>query len=407
MGERAIIAVGYVLNLWYIIQKLGEGIGRSCNVLISMDFGADEYEEANNIACHGLMVILALSVIIPIMFFLLIKPICILGHLERYSTLIAEYFAIPSVFIVFVLLTNYFAAILGSEGDTKRASVIVIIGNAINIILDPILIYEFDLGIFGAGLATTIGCLVSFLLFYYLYYVRHDVVIELYKDHFRYDAKILKEILRISIPLVLNGFILAILGLLINYSLHIFSNPVMSFGYLVLLRIQTLMFTPIQGISQGVCIVTAHLTGARRFGALASTLKRSLFITVIFAAIFGMIYLFSYQQILSFFSTDINVRNAVGSIMVFSILSFFLQPAVRISNYSLIGLGKSLYSLFSLILNISLFVAFMLIGTLVFKSEEFAIFTAVILADAVQVIAMLLLVQHTVGSRIEAEASIG
>lgn len=94
LGERAIIAVGYVLNLWYIIQKLGEGIGRSCNVLISMDFGADEYEEANNIACHGLMVILALSVIIPIMFFLLIKPICILGHLERYSTLIAEYFAI-------------------------------------------------------------------------------------------------------------------------------------------------------------------------------------------------------------------------------------------------------------------------------------------------------------------------
>lgn len=53
LGENAIITVGYVLNLWYILQKLGDGIGRSCNVMISTSFGAGDYERANNIACHG------------------------------------------------------------------------------------------------------------------------------------------------------------------------------------------------------------------------------------------------------------------------------------------------------------------------------------------------------------------
>lgn len=175
-----------------------------------------------------LIVIGILSVIIPITFILLIKPICILGHLEQYSEMIAGYFLIPSVFIVFVLLSNYFAAILGSEGDTKRASYIVILGNIINIILDPILIYKFNLGIFGAGLATTVGCGVSFLLFYYLFYIRADVLVRAERKHFRYDINIFREIVKIAIPLILNGLIIAILGLLINYSLHVFSNPMIS-----------------------------------------------------------------------------------------------------------------------------------------------------------------------------------
>lgn len=69
LGESAIIAVGYVLNLWYILQKLGEGIGRSCNVIISTSFGAEDYQRANNVACHGLIIIFALSIIIPFYLF--------------------------------------------------------------------------------------------------------------------------------------------------------------------------------------------------------------------------------------------------------------------------------------------------------------------------------------------------
>ena len=81
LGQSAIIAVEYVLNLYYILQKLGEGIGRSCNVMISTSFGANEYDRANNIACHGLFIILILAVLIPVMFILLIKPVCSIAHI--------------------------------------------------------------------------------------------------------------------------------------------------------------------------------------------------------------------------------------------------------------------------------------------------------------------------------------
>ena len=44
LGPDAIIAIGYVLNLWYCIQDLGDGIGRSCNIIMSTSFGANDYE---------------------------------------------------------------------------------------------------------------------------------------------------------------------------------------------------------------------------------------------------------------------------------------------------------------------------------------------------------------------------
>lgn len=165
---------------------------------------------------------------------------------------------------------------------------------------------------------------------------------------------------------------------MINYAIYLFANPMISFGYVVLLRIQTLMFTPIQGISQGICIVTAHLTGAKRFKTLSQTLKKLIIIVMLVTAIVGVIYLFSYKSIIVYFTDNTEAKKAIGSLIV-SILSLFSQPVVRITNYYFIGIGKSIYSLLSILLNVSMFVVFMLIGEVLFNSHEFGIFMAIVL----------------------------
>ncbi len=50
------------------------------------------------------------------------------------------------------MMNNYFSSILGSEGDTKRATIIIIAGNLINLVMDPILIFHFGMGMLGADL---------------------------------------------------------------------------------------------------------------------------------------------------------------------------------------------------------------------------------------------------------------
>ena len=394
LGQSAVIAVSFVLNVWYGVQKLGEGIGRSCSVIISASYGAQDNSHASNVALHGLIMVLVLSVIFPLIFLLFFDSICALGHLEQYSDLIFSYFLIPSVFSIVIFLSNFFNSVLNSEGDTKRAAMIVIVGNIVNIILDPIMIYTFNLGLLGAGLATMIGFTVSMFLFYYLFYVRADVVVRLDRNHFSYDINIFRQIIETAVPLILNGFILMILGLLINYALNIFSNPQILFGFVILLRIQTLLFTPIQGVCQGICIVTAHLSGAGRFKAIKSTVKKATLTTVVFSMCLGLIYAVFYKFFVSFYSTDTAVMRAVASILVFPVIMFFLHPCVRICGYVFIGLKKSFYSLFSLLLNVALFAGFMYVGAAIFHGGAFAIFLSVSLADLVQLLVMAFLLQR-------------
>lgn len=96
-------------------------------------------------------------------------------------------------------------------------------------------------------------------------------------------------------------------------------------------------------------------------------------------AIVGVIYLFSYKSIIVYFTDNTEAKKAIGSLIVFSILSLFSQPVVRITNYYFIGIGKSIYSLLSILLNVSMFVVFMLIGEVLFNSHEFGIFMAIVL----------------------------
>ena len=375
-------------------SETGRGYWKVMQVIISASYGAQNNRHANNVAFHGLIIVLVLSVLFPLIFLLFFDSICAWGHLEQYSDLIFSYFLIPSVFCIVIFLSNFFNSVLNSEGDTKRSALIVIAGNIVNIILDPILIYTFNMGLLGAGLATMIGFSVSMFLFYYLFYVRADVVVRLDRNHFSYDLNIFRQIIETAIPLVLNGFILMILGLLINYALHIFSNPQILFGFVILLRIQTLLFTPIQGFCQGICIVTAHLRGAGRFETIKSTVKKATVTLVVFSVSLGLIYAVFYEFFVSFYSTDTAVMRAVASILIFPVIMFFLHPCVRICSYVFIGLEKSMYSLFSLILNVVLFACFMYVGVIIFNGGEFAIFLSVTLADLVQLLVMAFLLQR-------------
>ena len=101
-----------------------------------------------------------------------IELICEMVGIAVYSSIISAYLFLPISFIVFLMLANYFAAVLGGEGDTKRATAIIIVGNIVNIILDPFFIFNLDMGMFGVGFATIKGYFVSFALFLYLFYIK-------------------------------------------------------------------------------------------------------------------------------------------------------------------------------------------------------------------------------------------
>lgn len=175
IGTSAIVCMGYISNAVYVLSKMGDGIGRAVNVLISNAFGARRRGKTKIYAQHGMILIFAVSIIIPLIGIPIIKGICFAVNLDSYADLIFAYLAPILGFIILSMMNNYFSSILGSEGDTKRATIIIIAGNLINLVMDPILIFHFWHGDAGSRICNSHRMRICIFTFYlpFLHTQRH------------------------------------------------------------------------------------------------------------------------------------------------------------------------------------------------------------------------------------------
>lgn len=407
IGTSAIVCMGYISNAVYVLSKMGDGIGRAVNVLISTAFGARRQSKTKIYAQHGMILIFAVSIIIPLIGIPIIKGICFAVNLDGYADLIFAYLAPILGFIILSMMNNYFSSILGSEGDTKRATIIIIAGNLINLVMDPILIFHFGMGMLGAGFATIIGCGFAFSLFIYLFYIRKDTLVKVDFKGFEFDWTIIWKIVKLALPIIFDGLLLSIVGVIINYALHVYATPVAAFAYVVLLRIQTTVFTPVQGLSKSLCIVTGHLAGAKRFSLLRDTVRRILLIALAIGIVTAVVMSLCHIEILSFFSSGQILYEEVRNIMMFLLIILVVHPILVTCNYVYVGLEKSIYSLYFLIFNVVMFVAILVAFDYAFGLTDFGIFMALITVNVIESALMLVVMRIMLANRIaENEAGI-
>ena len=400
IGTSAIVCMGYISNAVYVLSKMGDGIGRAVNVLISNAFGARRRGKTKIYAQHGMILIFAVSIIIPLIGIPIIKGICFAVNLDSYADLIFAYLAPILGFIILSMMNNYFSSILGSEGDTKRATIIIIAGNLINLVMDPILIFHFGMGMLGAGFATIIGCGFAFSLFIYLFYIRKDTLVKVDFKGFEFDWTIIWKIVKLALPIIFDGLLLSIVGVIINYALHVYATPVAAFAYVVLLRIQTTVFTPVQGLSKSLCIVTGHLAGAKRFSLLRDTVRRILLIALAIGIVTAVVMSLCNIEILSFFSSDQIIYEEVRNIMMFLLIILVVHPILVTCNYVYVGLENSVYSLYFLIFNVVLFVAILAAFDYAFGLTDFGIFMALITVNVIESALMLVVMRIMLANRI-------
>ena len=401
LGTSAIICMGYISNFIYVFDNMGDGIGRSTTILISNAFGANEIEKTEQYAEHSLLLILVLSVIIPIIGIPLIKPICLMAGIPEYTNMIFAYIAPCLGFIMIIMINNFFSAILGSEGDTTRATLIVVAGNILNIVLDPILIFNFKMGMMGAAIATIMGSIFSVILFIYLYSIKKDTLVKIHLKGFKLDIKVLKEIIVLAIPIILTGFILTIIGTIITYSLHIYASPIAAFTYIIILNIETTVFTPIQGILKSLSIVTGHLAGAKRFREIKRTVRKILSLGLAMAILIALTLALFHNPIISIFSTEYVVMSEVRNMLIFIIIYIITFPIIMGCSYVFFGLEKSSYTFMFLIFNLILLIVSMTVFTHILGLSSLGIYLSIILSNVTEAIAMIFVLKRFLNSKID------
>ncbi len=345
LGNSASGAVGVVFGLMAIIQALGFMFGHGAGSIIARLLGAKEEENATNYASVSFFSALFTGAVFGILglvfskqfMYLLGSTKTILPYAQDYGRYIL--IAAPVTMASFVLNN-----ILRYEGKAYLAMIGLTTGGILNIILDPIFIYKFDMGIAGAGLATAVSQCISFSILLSMF-LRRKTQSRLIFTRFIANLKQLPLIMQTGFPSLIRQGLNSVASMCLNHYAGFYGDSAIA-AMSIVNRICFFIFAVGLGIGQGFQPVCGFNYGAKRFDRV----KKAFYFTVaageIFLGILAIIGIFASGQLIGCFREDAEVI-AIGTVALrYQLVALFFQPITICATMLFQSVGANKYAAF-------------------------------------------------------------
>lgn len=281
LGGNAIAGVAFNMPVFFLMLGLTMGLGSGVTASIARFIGENKKQNADNSAEHALVMAAVIALVFTVAGLLSGKSILtFLGAEGEILTLAWDYLYIIIIGLPFMIFSGFFRSILAGEGDMKLPMMVAGLGTLLNIILDPIFIFElesyggigFGMGVKGAAMATVICQLIVFIIFIYMLFVKkHTYITFRFKD-FSPSKVILWDIVKVGLPASMSMIIMAV-GQGVFNKILIHYSPQTVAAYQVAGRLDMLIFLPIFAIAGGMTTLVGMFYGAKKIDALNHIVK--------------------------------------------------------------------------------------------------------------------------------------
>lgn len=305
LGSVEVAATGFVWPVLYLIISIGMGVTLAGTSLISQYVGSSDEKNATMVASQIFSVTMILGAILAL-FGYFATPVIVnfMGakgalYINSCKYLIIMFFDIPSLFIFMI-----FGAIRQAEGDTISPMILNILGAVTNIILDPILIFKFNMGIGGAALATVLSkvIFVPFIV-YILFNNKNGISLSISK--IRLQKKIVSKILKVGIPTCIGQSASSLGFIVLNTFIVSYGNATMA-AFNIGNNINSIVMMPALGIGNALASIVGQNLGAGNVERVKHAFKNSIYISTIILAIGGSILFLFSNNIIKIFITNSN-----------------------------------------------------------------------------------------------------
>lgn len=348
VSETALTAVSLAFPLQNLLIAFGVGTGVGMASYLSRKLGEKDTETATKAAGNGITLAIITWVLFALLGLTIVKPFMslftedpeLLGLSKSYSEIVM-------VLSLFMLISMMNERILQGTGDSFSSMISQMTGAITNIILDPIFIFTFKMGVNGAAIATVIGqaagCFVS------LYFVIKNKYINIKPNHLKLEKRMVASIYAVGAPTIITNSIGTVMTGAMNAILIAFSTTAVSV-FSVYFKLQSFVFMPIFGLSSGMVPIIAYNYGARKKNRVMSTIWIGTFIAIVIMAFGTLVFNLFPEALLSLFSaTEEMYRLGVPALKIISLC--FVSAAISI------GLGSSFqatgYGIGTMIVSIS------------------------------------------------------
>ncbi len=306
IGGTQMAAITFVWPLIFFIISLGVGISIAGTTLISQNIGKKDYDEAEYLAGQVFSSSLIFSVIIGTLGYFFAPNI--IRFMKGTNLIYSEgliylriiLFSTPAMFFSFA-----FNAIKQAEGDNVSPMVLSIVSVIINIFLDPLLIFTFNMGISGAAWATVIARYVLVIAGIYLLKRKNNGVgVKL--RYFKLNFKKIKELIKVGLPASIGQSTSSFGFVILNMFIIDFGQNTMA-AYGIGNRINSMLFLPAVGIGNAITAIVGQNLGAKQISRVKEAIKKSMIIASSIS-ILGTIFIYIYKEnIIGTFTKDTDV----------------------------------------------------------------------------------------------------
>lgn len=387
VGTMAITGVGLCFPVISLITAFTMLVAQGGAPRAAIEMGKGDIKKAEKILGNCFILLIMLSVILTAVFLVFGEKLLMLfGASESTIVYALPYMNIYVAGSMFVMISLGLNMFITTQGFTKISMATVLIGAICNIILDPIFIFGFDMGVRGAALATIISQAVS-AVWVISFLLGKKTKIRIKKENLLPNIKILAPVLALGIsPFVMSGTE-AVINVAFNSSLQKYGGDIAVGAMTICTTIFQMVWVPAQGIGQGAQPIISYNYGAKNGNRVKQAFKAFLFICFSYIFVFGTtIELFPQFFIKIFNDNPELMETATWTIRLYgcALVFFGIQMAVQ---QTLIALGKAKASLFIACLRkVILLVPLIYILPNFFENKVFAVFLAEPVSDAISII---------------------
>ncbi|MBD3907133.1 MATE family efflux transporter [Chryseobacterium sp. Ch-15] len=342
INTKALAAVGMAFPLSQIVLGFGRLVGIGAGAAVSIWIGENRQDKLYKLfgSFNFLCIFFSLICTVPAYIFAH-ELMAMMGAKGELQTIAVEYFRVTLIGTIFWIYGLALNMLIRAEGKMKTAAMMIAIGLVIDIILKPIFISTFGMGVSGAAWATNCGMLIYSLLGFY-YYAKGKSSFKTNWKSVSYNPEIGKRILKLGVP----EMILSVMGVV--QSIIIF-NAIASYGteddisfFTVLNRFFLFLLTPLFGLMRGLQPVVGINFGAGQFERARQFLKTYILAGVAILSPFFLIALLFPEQLIGLMlpGYTVNASQIQDFRLFFSVLPILPITVLALSYYPAVNDSK-------------------------------------------------------------------
>ena len=335
LGSNAVASIGssgFFISLGYAVNAFvitGTGIKVSHAVGKKDERAVEEYMNA------GLLINLAVSIGYGTILVVFGKLFIDFLHLNnKLVEMDAYYYLLINIPILFFSFFNMlYVRVLGSFGNTKEALIISSAGVILNILIDPLFIYTFKMGVLGAGAATLIANIVMFIIFN----IKGKAIFQ-YKKRAGTQLRRMKKIMELGMPMTVQRVLFTLVGIILGRIVARFGSDAIA-AQKIGFQIESISFMVVGGLNGAIASFVGQNFGAKKYQRINKGYHSSLAIGIAYSLTAALLFLTFPEALVRFFVKEQEtIISASNYLRVIGIAQIF-SATEMVSNGTFTGLG--------------------------------------------------------------------